>query len=54
VEVEEEPVPYSETSLSQVPPEGPPEGALVGFVANYNILVEESDSPPHQGKPQCF
>jgi hypothetical protein len=50
VESEEELVPQSEASPSEVPPEG----ALAGFAANYNILVEESDSPPHQGKPQCI
>jgi hypothetical protein len=45
VEVEEEPV-----LPTKVVPEGPP----IGFAANYNILVEEPDSPPHQGKPQCI
>jgi hypothetical protein len=54
VEVEEEPVPTSETSPTEVVSEGPPEGAPVGFVANCNILVEEHDSPPHQGKPWCI
>jgi hypothetical protein len=48
VEVEEEPVPQSEVSPSKVPREGPP----VGFATNCNILVEEPDSPPHQGKPR--
>jgi hypothetical protein len=51
VEVEEEPVPQSEASPTEVVLECPSEGALVGFAANYNILVEEHDSPPHQGKP---
>jgi hypothetical protein len=54
VDVEEESVPESEASPSQVSPEGPPEGASVGFAANYNILVEETDSPPHQGKSRCI
>jgi hypothetical protein len=54
VEVEEELVPTSKTSPFEVVSKGPPEGALVGFVANCNILVEEPDSPPHQGKPWCI
>jgi hypothetical protein len=32
----------------------PPEGVPFGFAANCNILVEEPDSPPHQGKPWCI
>jgi hypothetical protein len=52
--VEGEPVPRSETSPTEVVSEGPPEGALVGFVANCNILVEEPNSPPHEGKLQCI
>jgi hypothetical protein len=47
VEVEEEHAPTSETSPSEDVSEGPPEGALIGFAANCNILVEEPDSPPH-------
>ena len=54
VEVEGEPVPPSETSPTEVISEGPPEGAPVGFATNCNILVEEPDSPPHQGKPRCI
>jgi hypothetical protein len=54
VEVEEEPIPQSEASPSNVSPEGPPKGAPVGYAANRNILVEETDPPPHQGKPQCI
>jgi hypothetical protein len=54
VEVEEEPVPTSETSPTEVVPEGTLEGAPVGFAANCNILVEEPDSSPHQGKLQCI
>jgi hypothetical protein len=54
VDVEEESVPKSEASPSQVSPEGPPEGAPVSFAANYNILVEETDCPPHQGKSRCI
>jgi hypothetical protein len=54
VEVEGEPVPPSETSPTEVISEGPPEGAPIGFAANCNILVEEPDSPPHQGKPRCI
>jgi hypothetical protein len=54
VEVEEEPVPTSKTSPTEVIPEGPPEGASVGFAANCNIPVEEPDSPPHLGKPRCI
>jgi hypothetical protein len=54
VEVEEEPVPTSEASPTEVVPESPIDGAPVGFAANYNILVEEPDSPPHQGKPGAF
>jgi hypothetical protein len=54
VEVEEEPVPTSETSPTEVVLEGPLEGALVGFAANCNILVEQPDSPPHQDKPRCI
>jgi hypothetical protein len=54
VEVEGEPVPPSETSPAEVIAKGPPEGAPIGFAANYNILVEEPDSPPHQGKPRCI
>jgi hypothetical protein len=42
------------TAQSEVLSERPPEGALVGYVANYDILVEESNSPPHQGKPRCL
>jgi hypothetical protein len=51
VEVEGDPVPTSETSPTEVVSECLPEGAPVGFAANCNILVEEPDSPPHQGKP---
>jgi hypothetical protein len=40
--------------LALVIAEGPPEGAPLGFAANCNILVEEPDSPPHQGKPRCI
>jgi hypothetical protein len=54
VEVEEEPTPRSEASPAEGVPEGTLEGALIGFAANYNILVEEPDSPPHQGKPRCI
>jgi hypothetical protein len=54
VEVEEEPVPQSEASPTKGVPEGPSEGAPVGFTANCNILVEELDSHPHQGKPRCI
>jgi hypothetical protein len=54
VEVEEEPVPTSKASPTEVVPEGLLEGAPVGFAANYNILVEEPDSPPYQGKPRCI
>jgi hypothetical protein len=54
VEVEGELVPSSEPSPTEVVTEGAPEGAPFGFAANYNILVEEPDSPPHQGKPQCI
>jgi hypothetical protein len=49
VEVEGELVPSSEPSPTEVVTEGAPEGAPFGFAANYNILVEEPDSPPHQG-----
>jgi hypothetical protein len=52
--VEEEPAPTSETAPTEVVSKGPPEGALIGFAANCNILVEEPDSPPHQGKPRCI
>jgi hypothetical protein len=44
--VEGEPIPQPEGSS-----EGPPEGAPVGYVANWDILVEKSDYPPHEGKP---
>jgi hypothetical protein len=54
VEVEREPVPPSETSPTEAVTEGPPEGVPFGFAANCNILVEEPDSPPHQGKPRCI
>jgi hypothetical protein len=54
VEVEEEPAPQSEVSPTKGVPEGLSEGASIGFAANCNILVEESDSPPHQGKPWCI
>jgi hypothetical protein len=54
VEVENESAPTSETSPTEVVSEGPPEGAPIGFAANCNILVEEPDSPPHQGKPRCI
>jgi hypothetical protein len=54
VDVEREHVPPSETSPTEVISEGPPEGAPVGFATNCNILVEEPDSPPHQGKPWCI
>jgi hypothetical protein len=54
VGVEEEPVPQAEASPTEGVPEGPSEGAPVGFTANCNILVEEPGSPPHQGKPWCI
>jgi hypothetical protein len=54
VEVEGEPIPPSETSPTEVISKGPLDGAPVGFAANCNILVEEPDSPPHQGKPRCI
>jgi hypothetical protein len=54
VEVEREPVPPSETSPTEAVTEGPLEGVPFGFAANCNILVEEPDSPPHQGKPWCI
>jgi hypothetical protein len=54
VEVEGEPIPPPETSPSEVVAEGPQKGAPIGFAANCNILIEEPDSPPHQGKPQCI
>jgi hypothetical protein len=54
VEVEEESAPTSEASPTEVVYEGTPEGAPIGFAANCNILVEEPDSPPHQGKPWCI
>jgi hypothetical protein len=54
VEVEEEQVPTSEASPTEIVPKGPLKGAPVGFAANCNILVEEPDSPPHQGKPRCI
>jgi hypothetical protein len=54
VEVEEEHVPTSEASPTEVVPEGTLEGAPVGFATNCSILVEEPDSPPHQGKPWCI
>ena len=47
VEVEEESAPQSKVSPTEGAPEGLSEGALVGFAANCNILVEEPDSPPH-------
>jgi hypothetical protein len=50
VEVGEESVPQSETSPAAVPPEG----TLVGYPVNCDILVEEPDTPPHQGKPRCI
>jgi hypothetical protein len=54
--VEREHVPPSEIPPSETVTEGPPEGARApfGFAANCNILVEEPDSPPHQGKPGAF
>jgi hypothetical protein len=54
VEVEEETTPQSEVSPTECVHEGLSEGAPVGFAANCNILVEEPDSPPHQGKPRCI
>jgi hypothetical protein len=54
VEVEEELAPQSEVSPIEGVPKGLSEGAPVGFAANCNILVEEPDSPPHQGKPRCI
>jgi hypothetical protein len=54
VEVEEESAPTSETSPTEIVSKGPPEGAPIGFAANCNIVVEEPDSPPHQGKPRCI
>jgi hypothetical protein len=54
VEVEEEFARTSETAPTEVVSEGPPEGAPIGFATNCNILVEEPDSPPHQGKPRCI
>jgi hypothetical protein len=49
--VEEEPAPQSKVPSTESVLEGLSEGAPVGFAANCNILVEEPDSPPHQGKP---
>jgi hypothetical protein len=54
VEVEEEPTPQSVASPAEGVPKGTLEGAPVGFATNCNILVEEPDSPPHQGKPRCI
>ena len=54
MEVEEETTPQSEVSPTECVHEGLSEGAPVGFAANCNILVEEPDSPPHQGKPRCI
>jgi hypothetical protein len=54
VEVEEESAPTSETSPTEVVSKGPPESAPTRFAANCNILVEEPDSPHHQGKPWCI
>ena len=54
MEVEEEPTPQSKVSPTEGVLEGLSEGAPVGFAANCNILVEVSDSPPHQGKPRCI
>jgi hypothetical protein len=54
VKVEEESAPTSETAPTEAVSEGLPKGAPIGFAANSNILVEEPDSPPHQGKPQCI
>jgi hypothetical protein len=54
VEVEEESAPTSETSLTKVVSEGPPEGAPIGFAANCNMLVEEPKPSPHQGEPRCI
>jgi hypothetical protein len=51
VKVEEEPAPQSKVPSTESVLEGLSEGAPVGFAANCNILVEEPDSPPHQGKP---
>jgi hypothetical protein len=45
VEVEEEPSPQFEVSPTEGVSEVLSEGAPIGFVANCNILVEESDSP---------
>jgi hypothetical protein len=50
--VEEEPDPQTKASPPEGPSKGPPEGAPVGFAANCNILVEESDPPHYQGKPR--
>jgi hypothetical protein len=52
--VEEELVPQSEASPTEGVPEGLPHGAPVGFAANCNILEQEPDFPPHQGKPRCI
>jgi hypothetical protein len=54
MEVEEESAPTSETSPTEVVSKGPLEGAPIGFAPNSNILVEEPDSPHHQGKPWCI
>jgi hypothetical protein len=54
VEVEEEPAPTSKTAPTEAVSEGLPEGAPIGFAANWNILVEEPNSPPHQVKPRCI
>jgi hypothetical protein len=51
VEVEEESAPQSGVSPTEGDPEGRSEGPQVGFAASCNILVEEHDSAPHQGKP---
>ena len=44
----------SEVSPTEGLSEGPPEGAPIRFAANYNILIEDPDPPPHQGKPLCI
>jgi hypothetical protein len=54
VEVEEESTPQSKVPPTEGVPEGLSEGDPIGFASNCNILVEDSESPPHQGKPWCI
>jgi hypothetical protein len=54
MEVEEEYAPTPKTTPTEVVSKGPLEGAPIGFAPTSNILVEEPDSPPHQGKPRCI